>query len=103
MYLQEFLETYKEWLEHDAPDGVVFHRKYGLCSNAFDYADHFYPGKDLGQTIWNELKEAFRKDNLSVMSPFNKKRLHCQEEQDNDAHLNQERREWVYKRTCPNS
>ncbi|ELO3113244.1 hypothetical protein QWO17_004584 [Escherichia coli] len=69
--LLRFYAAYSIWLHYGAPEGGVFHRKYGLCSNAWEYCKSMGLPKWAGRAVYDALHRDFRRAGLDTYYPFN--------------------------------
>lgn len=91
-----FYAAYSIWLHYGAPEGGVFYRKYGLCSNAYEYCKHMGLPKWAGRAVWNALQRDFKRAGLDTNYPFNADDMSYSAESYRRAcHENPARIKWV--------
>lgn len=88
--LQDFYDSYAQWLKDDAPEGNPFFRACGLCSNLY-----FFGGCD--DDLCYEMSQQFLEADLSDEYPFNGDwDNYVDEINRGETHLNEARRKWVF-------
>lgn len=97
-YLLEFYKEYGDWLDRGAPDGG-FRKNRGLCSNVVLWCYNNNNDR-FAQPMIKEMAEQFIAAGMDGECPFNKNYEYYHEESflRAMAHLNDDRRKWVYAR-----
>lgn len=100
--LTEFYNAYNDWLEAGAPDGVMFHREVGLCSNIASWGnstkfDHVGgdPAFSTVATLRYEMTMQFDADGLSKHYPFGNLSEYTDCRNNSTQHLDPKRIAWV--------
>lgn len=90
----DFLKAYKAWADEDAPEGSVFCRKFGLCSNLENFAEITPEAES------NSFKIRMRLEKLlpSAITPFDAVgRKYWDDKDKGTHHRNPARMAWVSK------
>lgn len=90
--LKAFLAAYLAWVDAGAPHKEPFSRRYGLCSNLYDWSLRLdYDGRE---ALEKELDQLFALEGLDECHPFGgDKYLEARESE--TQHLNMDRINWV--------